>query len=407
TVLLLFLACSREGANGDIITITYSHSVDPTGATAALIKAFEKKHPHIKVKFLEKPSDTGMQHDFYVTAFNGKSDEIDVLDIDVIWPPEFSQAGYLLPLNRFIAKDDFDISIYNQGALDAAAFRGKIWAIPKFIDAGLLFYRKDIVKKPPRSWDELIKMGRKYQQRPDIKYGYLMQAKQYEGLVCNAVEFVASYGGGFINGKGEIIIDSKESIKGLQKLVEIATSDIVPANINNFTEVESHTAYIQGQAVFIRNWPYQYALANNKRQSKIAGKTGVAPLPAGDAGSAAALGGWLCAINKYSRHPLAAWEFLQFVTGMQGQKISALKSSSPPTIPALFKDKDILQANPFFAEKGLQHGLSAAVARPKAANYQEISDIIQIHLSKAISGEETAAEAVDKMARQMKKAMRR
>ncbi|MCA0986626.1 ABC transporter substrate-binding protein [Guptibacillus algicola] len=396
---------SDEEANSEDqeqVTIVYARGKDATGATDVMVEEFMKQNPNINVEFREMPTDTGAQHDAYVTMLNAESSEIDVFDIDVIWPAEFAQAGYVLPLDRFIQKDGINMEDYNQGPVTAATFNGKQWAMPKFIDAGMLFYRSDMASEAPKTWDDLMTKASELDGQDGTKFGYLMQAKQYEGLVTNAVEFVASYGGEFIDENGEVAINSPEAIKGLSKMVEIANADFVPDNITTFTEPESHTAFIEGQAPFIRNWPYQYSLANDEEQSKIVGNVEVAPLPEGDAGSAAALGGWMAAINNYSEHPQEAWEFLKFMTGPEGQKIDAIEGSHAPTLPALFEDEEIIEANPFFGEEGFQNALEGAVSRPVAPNYPEISEIIQIHVSKAIAGEETPEEAAAAMEKEMK-----
>ncbi|KQB92944.1 ABC transporter substrate-binding protein [Geobacillus sp. PA-3] len=398
---------NKESKSSEVVKIVYARGQDSTKATEKLIEAFEKAHPNIDVELREMPADTGKQHDAYVTMLNAQSSEIDVMDLDVIWPAEFAQAGYTLPLDRFIEKDGIDLSKYNQGALAAGNFNGKQWAMPKFIDTGMLFYRTDLVPedKVPKTWDELLKTAKELKGQGGTKFGYLMQAKQYEGLVCNAVEFIASYGGQIVDKDGNVVVNSPEAIKGLKKMVEIVQSDIVPSNVTTFMEPESHTAFIEGQAPFIRNWPYQYALANDQEQSKIVGKVSVAPLPAGDKGSAAALGGWMTAINKYSKHPKEAWEFVKFMTGPEGQKISAVYGGLAPTLPELYEDEEVLKANPFFAEKGFVNALNAAVPRPVVPNYPEISEIIQINVSKALAGELTVEQAVANMEKEMKAAM--
>ncbi|MGC4377129.1 ABC transporter substrate-binding protein [Fictibacillus sp. Mic-4] len=400
-----------SGNKGDNkkVTIVYARGKDVTKGTAKMVEAFEKSHPNIDVKFREMPSDTGQQHDAYVTAFNAKSSEIDVIDMDVIWPAEFAQAGYVMPLDRFIQQDGIKLDEYNQGALAAAQFNGKQWALPKFIDAGLLYYRKDLVKddQVPKTWDDLLKQAKELKGKGGTKFGYVMQAKQYEGLVCNAIEFVAAYGGKFIDEKGEVAVNSPETIKGLKKLVEVAKSNAVPGNVTTFTEIESDTAFIEGQTVFLRNWPYEYASANDKEKSKIAGKVGVAPLPAGDKGSAAALGGWMAGINKNTKHPKEAWEFLKFMTGAEGQKIDAIYGGHAPTITKLYDDQDVIKANPTFGNKNFQKGLEAAVPRPVAPNYPEISEIIQIHVSNAIAGKETVEQAVKAMDKEMKEKLKK
>jgi multiple sugar transport system substrate-binding protein len=392
----------------EVVKIVYARGQDSTKATEKIIEAFEKAHPNIDVEFREMPADTGQQHDAYVTMLNAQSSDIDVMDLDVVWPAEFAQAGYALPLDRFIERDGIDLSKYNQGALAAGNFDGKQWAMPKFIDAGMLFYRTDLVpqEKVPKTWDELLTAAKEAKEKGGTQFGYLMQAKQYEGLVCNAVEFIASYGGKIVDENNNVVINSPETIKGLKKLVEVAKSDVVPSNITTFTEPESHTAFIEGQSPFIRNWPYQYALANDPEQSKIVGKVGVAPLPAGDKGSAATLGGWMTAINKYSKHKEEAWEFVKFMTGPEGQKISAVYGGLAPTLPELFNDKEILEANPFFAEEGFVNALNGAVPRPVVPNYPEVSEIIQINVSKAIAGELTVEEAVANMEKEIKEVLK-
>ncbi|MBD1380691.1 ABC transporter substrate-binding protein [Metabacillus arenae] len=398
---------AKEEKSNEPVKLVYAYGKDSTQATAKLIEAFNKKNPNIQVEGREMPSDTGAQHDAYVTMLNAESSEIDIFELDVIWPAEFAQAGYLLELDRFIERDGIDLNSYNQGALSAASFNGKQWAIPRFIDAGMLFYRSDIISEDqvPKTWDDLLKAAKENKGKESTQFGYLMQAKQYEGLVTNAVEFIASYGGKILDENGEVAVNSPETVKGLSKLVEIATSDVVPGNITTFTETESHTSFIEGQSAFIRNWPYQWNLANDPEQSKIVDKVGVAPLPAGDAGSAAALGGWMSGINKYSEHPKEAWEFLKFLTGPEGQKIAAIYGGSAPTLPELFEDKEVLEANPFFAEEGFQKALEGAVSRPVAPNYPEVTEILQINVSKAIAGEITPEEAAKAMEEEMKAVM--
>ncbi|GAA0614609.1 ABC transporter substrate-binding protein [Virgibacillus siamensis] len=397
---------AKDGSSQEKVKLVYARGRDTTGATQKIVDSFNKSHENIEVELREMPADSGKQHDAYVTMLNAKSSEIDVFDIDVVWPAEFAQAGYTLPLDRFIQKDNVDLSKYNQGALSAAQFNGKQWAMPRYVDAGLLFYRKDLVDQVPKTWDELTAQAKKLQGKKGTDFGYVFQAKQYEGLVTNVVEYVASYGGQILNEKGEVVINSDDTIQGIKKLVEIANADYVPGNITTFTEVESETAFIEGESVFIRNWPYQWALANNKEKSEIAGKVGVAPLPAGDEKSAAALGGWMAAINKYSEHKQASWEFLKYLTGPEGQKIMAIEGGKAPSYTPLFEDSEVLEANPFFKNEEFVKGLDAAVSRPVAPNYQEISEIIQVSVSKAIAGQVSVEQAVKNMEKELKAALK-
>jgi multiple sugar transport system substrate-binding protein len=392
---------SSEGKQ-DTVEITFARGKDVTGGTDQLVKGFEAKHPNIKVKFREMPADSGQSHDQYVTMFNAASSDVDVFDIDVVWPAEFAQAGYLEPLDNFLKADGVNLKDYIQGAVDAASFNGKQWAMPRFIDTGLLFYRKDIVDKPPATWEDLIAAAKADKGKNGTKYGYLMQAKQYEGLVCNAIEFISAYGGTVVDDKGNIVINSPQTIKGLEVMKQVVASDFVPSNITTYTELESHTGFINGESAFIRNWPYQYALAQDKTQSKIVDKIGVAPLPKGDVRSAAALGGWMSAINKNSKHKKEAWEFLKYVTSVEGEKTSALIDGASPTLSALYNDAELKAKNPIYADPGFVAGISAAVSRPVSPVYPKLSDIMQTEISKFLAGQQSAQDAVKNMDEKMK-----
>ncbi|MFC4076994.1 ABC transporter substrate-binding protein [Salinithrix halophila] len=405
SMILTLAACGQggdeQGGEGDKVTLTYARGKDTSKGTTKLIEAFEKKHPNIKVKLKEMPSDTGQSHDQYVTMFSAKSDEVDVFDMDVIWPAEFAQAGYILPLDRFIQKDGIKMDQYVEGAVDAGNYNGKQWAMPKFMDAGLLYYRKDLVKEPPKTWDELTEQAADLKGKKGTKFGYVMQGKQYEGLVCNFIEFIGAYGGQVLNKQGKVAIDSEGSIKGLKKMVEIAKSDYVPGNLTAITEVETDAIYGEGQAVFDRQWPYHYAKMNEEG-SKVKGKVGVSSLPAGEKGTAATLGGWMAGINKNSKHKKEAWEFVKFMTGAEGQKISAVDGGLAPTYLPLYKDSDVKKANPLFKKDEYVKGIAAAISRPVSPEYPKISDTIQVEVSKALAGKQSPKEAIKKMDKKLK-----
>lgn len=387
------------------VTIVYARGVDTTGANEKLVAAFEEAHPNIDVEFREMPADTGQQHDQYVTAFSAQSAEIDVFDADVIWPAEFAQANYALELDRFIQKDGIDMNQYFPGTVAAGKFNGKQWAMPKFTDAGMLFYRSDIVEEPPATWDELIEQASTLNGEEGTEFGYLMQAAQYEGLVCNAIEFIASYGGQIINENNEVVANSPETVKAIEKMIEIVGSDFVPDNILNFMETETETAFIEGNAVFARNWPYLQASSNDEERSKVVGNVEITTLPAGDEGSASTLGGWMSMINRYTEHPEAAWEFVKFMSSAEGQKITAIEGGSAPTLKALYEDPEVQEASPLFANPEFVKVLESAVPRPVTPIYPVISDIMQIELSKALTGDQTAEETAENMQTKIEEAM--
>lgn len=395
---------NAEGGDEEV-TLTYARGVDTTGATEVLAEEFEKQHPNIKIEFQEMPSDSGDQHDQYVTAFSADSAEIDVFDADVIWPAEFAQADYALELDRFIEEDDIDMDEYFPGPVEAGNFKGKQWAMPKFIDAGVLFYRTDIVEDPPETWDELIDSATDLQGEEDTDFGYLMQANQYEGLVTNAIEFIGGYGGAVIDEDENVVVDSPETVTAIEKMQEIVDSDFVPDNILNFTEIETESSFIEGEAVYARNWPYLQASSDDEEKSEVAGNVDFTTIPAGDDTSASALGGWMTMINKNTEHPQEAWEFVKFMTGEEGQKITAIEGGSPPTLADLYDDEEVQEGGVLFSDPDFVDVLENAIPRPVSSIYPKISDILQIELSKALTGDISAEEAAKNMQEKMEEAL--
>lgn len=417
-LMIVLTACggNDEDANGnennanaeegdEEVTLTYARGVDTTGATEVLAEEFEKQHPNIKIEFQEMPSDSGDQHDQYVTAFSADSAEIDVFDADVIWPAEFAQADYALELDRFIEEDDIDMDEYFPGPVEAGNFKGKQWAMPKFIDAGVLFYRTDIVEDPPETWDELIDSATDLQGEEGTDFGYLMQANQYEGLVTNAIEFIGGYGGAVLDEDENVVVDSPETVTAIEKMQEIVDSDFVPDNILNFTEIETESSFIEGEAVYARNWPYLQASSNDEEKSEVAGNVDFTTIPAGDDTSASALGGWMAMINKNTEHPQEAWEFVKFMTGEEGQKITAIEGGSAPTLADLYDDEEVQEGGVLFSDPDFVDVLENAIPRPVSSIYPKISDILQIELSKALTGDISAEEAAKNMQEKMEKAL--
>jgi len=366
-----------------------------------------KKNPDIKVIYKENPSDTGQNHDQLVTVLSAGGSDIDVFDMDVIWPAEFAQAGYTLPLDRFISATRLISTTTLKGQLmlrgskvRCGHFQGLLMLV-FCITEKILFPKNEL----PKTWDDLIKVAKKYKGKNGTKYGFLMQAKQYEGLVCDAIEYIASYGGRVVDESGNIVVNNQGTIDGLNMMRKVITANIVPPNINTFTEVETHTAFINGLSVFARNWPYMWAMVNSP-QSKVKGKVGILPLPKGSKGSAACLGGWMVGINKYSKNPEASWRLLKFLVQKEGQKLMAIYNGNVPVYKPLFNDKDVIKANPLIGDKKFVEAILAAVPRPVSPVYPKISDVMQIELSNIVNGKKDVKTAVLDMDKKLKEVVK-
>jgi trehalose/maltose transport system substrate-binding protein len=334
--------------------------------------------------------------------------EVDVFSIDVVWPGIL--GTFFLDLKPYTSggeKEHFEAMVANN-VIDS-----KIVALPWYTDAGLLYYRKDLLEKyqekPPTTWAEMAATAKKIQDgerkagNKDL-WGYVFQGKAYEGLTCNALEWVASFGGGTIVGSdGKVTINNPEAAAALDAAASwIGT--ITPPGVLNYEEEESRGVFQSGKAVFMRNWPYAYQLAQAP-DSPIKDKVAMITLPKGtgaNARSAATLGGWNLAVSKFSKYPKEAAELVIYLTGAEEQKRRAVTAGYQPTVRALYEDKDVLAANPSFAM--LLGTFSSAVPRPSTAtkgNYNQVSSAFwnaaQNVLNKQSTGKAAVAELAEKL----------
>ena len=220
----------------------------------------------------------------------------------------------------------------------------------------------------PDQWSDLAATAQNIQdaERKDGNahmWGFVFQGRAYEGLTVNALEWLASQGGGtIVDASGKVTVDNPRAIAALD-LAASWVGKIAPEGVLTYGEEEARGVFQTGDAVFMRNWPYAWALANAP-DSPIRGKVGVTALPRGGSNDshAAALGGQQLAVSKYSKHPDLAADLVLYLAGAAEQKRRAIQGSFNPTIMNLYKDPDILQVNPFMGQLG--DVFAHAVARP-------------------------------------------
>lgn len=354
------------------------------------------------VTVVPMPSSTTDQFGQYRLWLAAGNTDIDVYTTDVIWAPQL--ADQFLDLTE-AAKDV--VGQHFPSIIESQTVDGKLVAIPAFTDAPALFYRKDLLEKygkeVPTTWAELtataqeIMDGERAAGNPDM-YGFVFQGNAYEGLTCNALEWVKSFGGGqIVEADGTISINNPQAAAAIDMAAGwIGT--ISPEGNLAYQEEESRGVWQLGNAVFHRNWPYAYALGNGD-DSAVKGKFDVAPLPAGegpDARSAATLGGWNYAVSKYSQDPDAAIELALYLASPEVQKERAIKQTNLPTVEALYDDADVLAAAPFMAN--WKEIFQNAVPRPSAptkTNYNEVSSLFWGAVHNTLSGNGTAAENLE------------
>ncbi|WP_148253015.1 ABC transporter substrate-binding protein [Aidingimonas lacisalsi] len=366
-----------------------------------------------KVDIVSTPNSSTERLSLYQQILSANSSDIDIMQIDVVWPGLL--ASHLLDLRTVLGDDaadgHFDAIIENN------TVSGKLVAMPWFTDAGVLYYRKDLLKKydhrPPETWEQLTEIAGEIQiaEREagnEDMWGFVFQGRAYEGLTTNALEWVASHGGGtIVDDDGKVTINNQEAVTALD-LAATWVGDITPEGALNYTEEEARGIFQSGNAVFMRNWPYAWSLAQSE-DSAVRDKVGVVKLPHGDGGeSAATLGGWNLAVSKYSENPELAAELVAFLTSTTEQKRRAIEGSYNPTLEALYEDEEVLEAVPFFG--ALYDTFTNAVARPSAVTgeaYGRVSNAFFNATHSVLSGDMKAEDALSQLQGQLRRFERR
>lgn len=362
---------------------------------------FTREHPHITVVREIAPHSSTAYHDLLTQKLKNRDAAVDLFFMDVIWVPEFAAAGWARSLDSQFPPGER--REFLPATITAGTYRGHIYGIPSRIDGGMLYYRKDLLEAygfaPPRTWPELVRQAEAIVSgesagTPALR-GYSGQFKQYEGLVCNMLEFIQSNGGRLVAEEGDrAALATPASLQAVRFVRERIIGRIASRALLMYQEPESLATFIQGNAVFHRNWPYAWEVANDPQRSSVAGRVGVTPLPHFPGGeSVSALGGWLYGISAYSEHPKEAWTFIRFLSSDEMQKFFALRAGIAPSRTALFSDPTLIEGQPFFHDQFAVFGGTSP--RPRSPLYPALSHVLQRYFSRALAFAELdlAAEA--------------
>ncbi len=390
-VLVCCLGCMREQQGEDSLRLVFKHPrlLSREEPLRALLDQFRRTHPHVQLQEEVLPSSSDQQHLFYVTNLEAGASDFDVFALDVIWAPEFRRAGWLYDLTPYLGPEG--LSGFFTGSVQTVTHEGRIYAVPWFLDAGVLYYRRDLLAKyglaPPHTLAELTQTARLIlakEHNPRLT-GFVWQGKQYEGLVCVALELIRAYGGDVLDAYGNLLLSQPAAVAGIGALRAFIVQDRVsPPLVTTADEETARHIFAQGDAVFMRNWPYAWALLDAEG-SPLRGRVGVIALP----GSAAhpgvpTLGGWHLGINRFSPHPDLAWELVSFLTSDEAQRTLAVAGGLKPTRVAVYSDPRAQQDDPSLAL--FFPLLQAAQPRPVTPFYLMFSQILQGEFSAAVTG---------------------
>ena len=375
-------------------------------------KRFNKQNKgESEVTFREMPSDTGQYFDKLRTEFQAGGGDIDVMGSDVIWPVQFAAQGWIQDLS-----DSFPASEQQKflpGPVQANVYENTIYGIPWFTDAGLLYYRSDLLEQagfsaPPKTWDELKEMALKTAQDTGTKYGFIFQGANYEGGVCNGCEYIWTHGGNVLDpdDQTQIVIDSPESVAALETWRSMITDGVAPQAVTTWTETENDPIWHNGDAVFYRQWPGTYALVGTPDSKLKPDQVGITELPVAEEGmqSYSALGGWNMLINATTDSQEQALAFAEFMTSPEQEKRLALSDARLPTQKSLYEDPEVLEALPV-AKLGQEVLFKNARPRPVTEFYGDMSLEMAEQFNAALKGEVSPQEAVDTLQKSLSSIM--
>jgi multiple sugar transport system substrate-binding protein len=316
--------------------------------------------------------------------------------VDAIWTPEFAAAGWILPLDPFAP----DTAAFFPVTIEANRWQGDLFALPWFVDVGMLYWRTDLLDRPPATWEQLERDVRRATADGSPRYGLVWQGARYEGLVTVFLEYLGGFGGRILDG-GRVTVSQPPGVLALTTMRDQIRRGVVPARVLTWHEEEPRFAFQNGEAALMRNWPYAVGPMQDSAESRVAGRFAVAPMPAGRGGRpTAAFGGAQLAINAFSPEAEAAWRVIDYLTRPEQMLERAEIVGQFPTRTGVYDDPALAEALAISPAQAREI-IEAAVPRPVTPAYTQLSEILQIQLHRALSGQAEPAEALARAASQM------
>lgn len=369
----------------------------------AMTSDFEKQHPDVKVNLEFVPYEA--LHDKIVAARGAGGNGYDVVLFDAIWPAEFSRFDLLQDVSSRIAADERE-KIF-PGAMNTVVYQGKTLGMPWILDTKYLYYNKAMldkagIKTPPASWQQVMDDAKVLKDKGTVKYPLVWSWSQAEALVCDYTTLVSGFGGSFYQ-NGKLDFSTPASLKAVTLMKTSLDQGLSNPASREYLEEDVRKAFSNGDAAFALNWTYMYNMANDPKQSKVAGDVGIVPAPGDTPDKPGAVNGSMgLGIAKASQHPEEAWQYIHYLTSQPVQdkyaKLSLPVRKASYQDPAVAKGQESLIAA---ADKSLNVMLS----RPETADYSRLSNTLQQQLQSVLQGKATpdvALKAVDTSAARLR-----
>jgi multiple sugar transport system substrate-binding protein len=359
------------------------------------VRKWNQRHATRRATSVDLPFAADLQRADLIARLQAEREDYDVLGLDVVWTAEFAEGDYIESLQAY--EPDLRVGRFLAPAVDSARFGGTLWGVPLFSNAGLLYYRTDLVERVPTTWDELAEQAKDLGRRHKLA-GYVGQLARYEGLTVNLVEAIWGQGGDLLRQAGDPRLDLEATIRGLSFLRDGIRDGWIPGTARAYDEEQSRRAFQSGQVVFMRNWPYAYDLLT-AQDSPVKNDVGVAKLP-----GPSALGGANLAISRFSRRKKTALEFIHFLATDEVQRPTFEKGGYPAVLAAVYEDPNV-QANQTYT-LALRDSIKDARSRPSTPYYAQVTRVIQDAAFSVLGLGEDPAHAAQQLAERLPAALR-
>ena len=363
---------------------------------------YTKKNPGVKIEVEVGGATSEAQQQYLNTVLASKDSVLDIMLIDVIRPAQWAAAGWAEPLDGYLGADKQKVmGQYLKAYADADQVNGKVIALPYFADSQFLYYRKDLLdkyKRPvPKTWDEMIETAKVImdgEKNPNLQ-GFSTAGSPIEGTVCTYL--VPLWGAGSdLTRDGKLNLDTPQAREPFQLYGRMKQAGVLPKNIAEIPTDRIRVDFQAGNLIFGMTWGYVWNRVENDADSKVKGKVGVATLPHDQGGkSATCIGGWQLAVSAFSKNKAEAVKFVRWLSSPEVSKMQAIMASHMPVFPQVYKDADVLKANPWFAEA--LPVVEGARSRPVSPRYTEVSDVVRSNMNAYLAGTKTTDAALSDM----------
>ncbi len=392
---LLALSVSGMAAATQINALFMSQAAYSENDVRAMTHDFEQAHPDISVNLEFVPYEA--LHDKIVAARGAGSGGYDVVLFDDMWPAEFSKFNMLKDITAQITPDEkkqvFD------GAWNTVSWNNKQWGMPWILDTKYLFYNKAMLAKagittPPTSWQQVMEQSEILKQKGIVKYPLVWSWSQAEALVCDYTTMMSAFGGQFYQ-QGKLTFSDAGSLKAVNYMKTSLDKGVTNPNSREYLEEDVRKVFSNGDAAFALNWTYMYNMANDPKQSKVAGDVGIIPAPAEKPGEVAAMNGSMgLGITQTSAYPDQAWQYIRYLTSQPVQDKYARLSlpiwKSSYDNPAVQKGQEALIS-------AAKKSLNVMLMRPIIADYSRLSNMLQQQLQQILQDQETPEAGMQAM----------